>query len=98
LTKCIECGICKSVCPVYKILLRETVSPRGKIILKNKDVIDKIFYICTLCNNCERACPMHLKLKFKQYRAKLVANQVTTEVNQQLDENLRKHGTPFPKN
>ncbi len=97
MTKCNECGICRTVCPVYKILLRETVSPRGKEILKKKNILDKVFYICTLCNRCEKICPIKVKLKFLAQRAKLVSKGITTTINIRINQNLRKYGTPFPK-
>ena len=34
--KCIKCGRCKNLCPVFKVMREEQYSPRGKaIILEN---------------------------------------------------------------
>ena len=28
--KCVKCGMCKSLCPVFKIIREETTGPRGR--------------------------------------------------------------------
>ena len=49
LEKCSLCGLCKSECPVFRIIKRETVGPRGKVILMKSNILDKILYLCCLC-------------------------------------------------
>jgi glycolate oxidase iron-sulfur subunit len=66
ITKCSNCGLCQTVCPVYKITKDECALSRGKfIILKgvlknelklNKNIIKKID-ICLNCNACKEFCP-----------------------------------------
>ncbi len=50
---CVECGMCKSLCPVFKVLKEERVSPRGKGIILSDKVMDKILFECSLCKGCE---------------------------------------------
>jgi len=95
MSKCIECGLCREVCPIFKILRRESVSPRGYVIMQKKEVYDKIFYLCTLCGNCEKVCPYDAKLGFLEFREKCVDEGVTTNSNTKVIENLKKTGNPY---
>ncbi|MBM3199689.1 (Fe-S)-binding protein [Candidatus Woesearchaeota archaeon] len=97
--KCTECGLCRNACPVYKALKRETVGPRGKVMLLKEEIKDEIFYACTLCRNCTVACPLKLELDkdFRKYRAKLQEAGKTTEASKVMIENVRKYGNPFGK-
>ena len=64
--KCSRCGLCTAVCPVFRELLQETYSSRGKTevakALVSGDVpyssyTEKIFGTCLLCLTCKAACP-----------------------------------------
>ncbi|MGC8501764.1 (Fe-S)-binding protein [Desulfurella sp.] len=64
---CVKCGLCRSVCPVFKELRQEPFVARGHISLlsefikgnfdfdseKSKDYL----YKCLLCTSCVEACP-----------------------------------------
>lgn len=97
--KCSRCGLCKANCPIYKTLLNETFGPRGKMILLNKKVLDKIFYLCALCKYCEENCPAGIKIseEIKRAREELIKNKMETEANKKMIENIRKFGNPFGK-
>jgi glycolate oxidase iron-sulfur subunit len=65
-SECIKCGMCLSVCPVYKELCEESYSPRGHTALaeelgrENLDFTAKlieIFTKCLACEGCEAVCP-----------------------------------------
>ena len=60
--KCIRCGLCKAVCPVYLVEKDERYSPRGKMILLGQGKIGNFVYDCALCKNCEKKCPLNLKI------------------------------------
>ncbi len=95
MSKCNECGLCKEACPVFSVLRRESVSPRGFAVLMKKEIKDKMFYLCSLCNNCERACPYGVKLKLMQNREILVENDVESNGGKEVIENLKRTGNPF---
>lgn len=95
--KCIECGLCKANCPIFKSMLIETISPRGKAMLIKEKVLDKIFYQCTLCKACKIECPLDLDLEFEKIREKLVKHGIETDANKKMIKNIREYGNPFGK-
>jgi len=72
LNACVQCGLCKTVCPTYNAEYDEAYSPRGRILLAKsllegklelgKDVA-KRWDECTLCRNCENICPNGVEYK-----------------------------------
>ena len=100
LEPCIKCGMCKSVCPVFKVLREEAYSPRGKSILLSEKIINKIIFECTLCKACEAKCPMHIKITeaIKKARQIITLKNKNTKTNKEMIKNIEKTGTPFPKN
>ena len=81
---CIKCGLCLTPCPVYKQLLFEGVSPRGKVqLIKNilegklepSENFHRLLFTCLLCETCTVNCPSGLKVDrlMKAMRAELVA-------------------------
>ncbi len=62
LEPCIKCGMCKSLCPVFRVLREEQVSPRGKAIILSEKILDKVVFECTLCKGCEQECPSDVKV------------------------------------
>ena len=64
--KCSGCGLCQSVCPVYKILKQECAVSRGKFKLLNAIVNREIGFskktleimdMCLHCQACSEFCP-----------------------------------------
>ncbi len=92
---CIECGLCREVCPVFAVLRREHVSPRGLAILAERDVASAVFFQCTLCRACRVVCPVGHDPAGEAVRAGLVAQGVETEANRTMIANIRQHGNPF---
>ena len=74
LEACIKCGLCKSFCPVFKIIREETVSPRGFVLQLNNNIYERVIYECNLCMACEEKCPVNIKLctAFRKARKILV--------------------------
>ncbi len=99
LEKCSLCGLCKAYCPVYNVILNETVGPRGKAILIKKGIVDEIFYICSLCRSCDKECPAGIELsrEIRDMRERLVMEKRETNANKEMIENIRKFGNPFGK-
>lgn len=97
--KCIKCGMCKSLCPVFRIVREEEISPRGKAILLDSEVYDKIMYECSLCKACEEKCPLGLKLctAFLKARVVLAESGKETRENKEMIKNIRGVGNPFGK-
>ena len=67
LDRCMKCGFCMSVCPVYNAEKTEAAVARGKITiaeaviagdlaLDDQEVIDTLFD-CLVCKSCMQACP-----------------------------------------
>jgi len=64
---CIRCGLCLSVCPLYRLSLDETDSPRARVAVLRalrEGVIEEPsedtagrFFRCLLCGACTFACP-----------------------------------------
>jgi len=64
---CIKCGLCIAHCPVYKELLVEEATPRGKVQLSrylsegglelSEEVKEAFFSTCLLCGSCVANCP-----------------------------------------
>jgi Fe-S oxidoreductase len=90
---CNLCGLCKSVCPVYEVLINERYSPRGKAILLKHGEEDRTFYACTLCGNCIMRCPAKVNLRLREHREKL-AETLTTKANKAMITSIRKYGDP----
>ena len=97
-SNCTMCGLCRTACPCYNILLNESISPRGKATILKEGFPSKHIYLCTLCKACENACilnDINLVEKIRDFRQELVSLGVTTEVNKKMIENVRKFGNPL---
>lgn len=92
---CIECGLCREVCPVFTILRQEHISPRGLAILANEKILSTVLYQCTLCRACRVACPVGHDPVGEATRAGLVAQGIETEANRTMIANIRQYGNPF---
>jgi Fe-S oxidoreductase len=97
LESCIRCGMCKSLCPVFKVLREEPITPRGKVHLLSNKTIDKIMFHCNLCKACEQKCPLNIKIcdAIRKSREAMVLKGHGLSSNEKMMENVRKHGNPF---
>ena len=97
LSPCIKCGMCKSLCPVFKILREEAVSPRGHAIVLSNKTLDKIVFQCTLCKACEQKCPLNIKIcdAIRKAREALVLQGKGLKSNEEMISNVKKTGNPF---
>jgi glycolate oxidase iron-sulfur subunit len=69
--RCLKCGLCRSVCPVFAEILDESACARGKIALAEALSEDKIHLSslfsdrlskCLNCKSCMEACPSGIKV------------------------------------
>ena len=66
LKKCVRCGRCRTVCPIFAEIKNETVAPRGHVfmvqalrdnkVLPENQVYDRLSN-CLLCETCSINCP-----------------------------------------
>ena len=63
---CSKCGLCQSVCPIYKITGNDCTVSRGHFIMlkaflkgeiKMSKTINKYLDLCLKCNACSKFCP-----------------------------------------
>ncbi len=92
---CIECGLCREVCPVFGILRQENASPRGMAILAQEGMLSTGLYQCTLCRACRVVCPVNHDPAGEATRGELVAQGMETEANRTMIDNIRRYGNPF---
>jgi len=93
---CTLCGFCR-ICPVVRVGGSETLSPRAKVVLQNKDKHSIEFFDCMLCHACYSACPIGVDLKLDEARKECNDKNIQTEANKKMIENVRQFGNPFGK-
>lgn len=97
--KCIRCGECLSVCPVYRETRIETLSPRGKVALYRAVGEDNLeisagyahkFYTCLMCEACREMCPSGVELDviLNQSRADLAHGGLLPDPLRRLNETI----------
>ena len=96
---CVKCGMCKAICPVFKVLREEQFSARGKAVLVSEKVLDSVFFDCNLCKGCEVKCPLGIKVcdGVLKIREAMVLKGKGLKENEEMIENIRKFGNPFGK-
>lgn len=69
INKCSKCGLCQSVCPVYKLTGNDCAVSRGKFVmldgvlkgdLKLNKNIEKYLDMCLKCGKCKDFCPSNI--------------------------------------
>ena len=92
LVKCIRCGTCRSVCPVFKEENNENTTARGKVrlleavsegVVELTPDLQERFAKCLMCKACVKGCPSGVRTD----ELFLSARQATAE----------KNGLPFVK-
>ncbi len=71
--KCVRCGSCLAICPIFDAIGEEQFSPRGKTyLLQVMDLIDddpelasefrRLLFTCTMCGRCKEICSSDVDL------------------------------------
>lgn len=69
INKCSKCGLCQSVCPVYKITGNDCAVSRGKFVMLDGVLkgdlelnanIEKYLDMCLKCGKCKHFCPSNI--------------------------------------
>jgi len=63
--------------------------------MQKKEQFDKLFYMCSLCNNCKVACPYGVDLKLEETRQYVAQHGQATEPMKEVIANLRRTGNPY---
>ena len=102
LEKCVKCGICNGFCPINKLTRTQRYSPKGfimqaKSILKNELSYDESIYSCILCEKCEEACPLNIRITEMIVEARKAINnkRYTPDFLNMYLENLYRTGNIF---
>ncbi len=106
--KCLRCGLCTIVCPVYLVEADEYKAPRGRNLLANqlsrkkdfnKELAEK-FYACTMCMNCKVSCPAGVRIAeiIESVRERLVKEGYLPEIFEPFLKKIAQYGNPFEPN
>lgn len=88
--KCSKCGLCQSVCPVYKVTGNDCSVSRGKFIMLNGIIkgdlqlnknVNKYLDMCLKCNACKNFCPSGIDAKeiFLTAKAEYFCNKANSK-------------------
>ena len=94
---CIKCGLCRSLCPVLRVLKEEQYSPRGKAMILDSGSYEKIVYDCNLCKACEKQCPANIRICDAIIKARgiLVRQKKEIFTNHEMIKNIEKTGNIY---
>jgi glycolate oxidase iron-sulfur subunit len=100
---CIRCGLCLSVCPTYRAHLKETESPRGRVMLARKALEGELelssnfsdqMQKCMACLACNEICPVGIRPADLALNMRYVAEQIDPSA---WKERLFRGLLPYPK-
>jgi iron-sulfur cluster protein len=104
---CINCGACLNFCPVFHQIGRnygsKYLGSKGVILAAFsegfKKAVDSNCFSCTSCMACYQNCPVKINLPelMKKLRTYLEKENLQTDTNKEMIENIRKFGNPFGK-
>lgn len=94
---CVQCGLCKSRCGVFRVLREEQFCGRGYGVLLSKKIQDRILFECNLCRACEESCPLDVRVcdAVLKGREAMVLLGRGLKGNEEMVGNVRKKGNPF---
>lgn len=93
LMKCVRCGKCRSVCPIFAEIRNETAAPRGHVFMvqmlrdgrvnPSNEVFDRLTN-CLMCETCSINCPSGIDI----HELNAAARSHIAEKNPSLSKNL----------
>ncbi|HWR25946.1 MAG TPA: (Fe-S)-binding protein [Methanosarcina sp.] len=103
--KCVQCGTCRSVCPVFEVVGWESANTRGRMLIiksllegrpPSEDVLSSLAS-CTTCGICAAKCPAGVNPPevVEAARAQLVKCGITTEAQEKLKSAVLTYGNSF---
>jgi fumarate reductase (CoM/CoB) subunit B len=103
--KCVQCGTCRSFCPVFNVVGWESANTRGRMLIiksllegrhPSEDVLPSLAS-CTTCGICAAKCPAGVNPPevVEAARAQLVKCGITTEVQEKLRDSVITSGNSF---
>jgi glycolate oxidase iron-sulfur subunit len=81
LSKCVLCGSCKALCPVYDEQAMESMGTRGRLALlwalasgdiHPSSILNDCIFSCTLCGACSGLCPPGIDIKEVIYHGRRI--------------------------
>ncbi len=106
INKCVRCGTCRSVCPVFEEVGWESSNTRGRIMIMKSllhhglkadaDAVDSL-NTCTTCGICTENCPAGVNPVdlVESARRELVSRGVMTTAQAELSQNIFSSGNTF---
>ena len=82
--KCVKCGLCRSVCPVFLELGKESSVARGKIALiealsegglSTTSTLTERIQCCLLCGTCVENCPSSVRVDYIIFGVRSIATK-----------------------
>lgn len=105
INKCVRCGTCRSVCPVFEEVGWESSSTRGRIMIMKGlgDDLDACagsidsLNTCTTCGICTESCPAGVNPVdlVESARRELVSKGIMTGAQADLHRNISSSGNTF---
>lgn len=103
--KCVQCGTCRSVCPVFDVVGWESANTRGRMLIiksllegraPSEDVLSSLAS-CTTCGICAAKCPAGANPPevVEAARAQLVKCGITTSAQEKLKSAVTTYGNSF---
>jgi len=103
--KCMRCGFCRAVCPVFEEMKMESGVARGKVqIIKavlegeleaTDRAVERMFQ-CTTCRNCFQDCPAGVEVDVLITRAREEFGDIFhKDAFQGIERNITERGNPY---
>ena len=104
---CINCGSCLYFCPVYRQIFNQYglhylggIGVVKTAFLNNLlEAVNRGLYWCTTCSACKVNCPVGLDVSemVKNLRSEALNNNLQTEANKKMINNIRNYGNTIGK-